>query len=80
MAVLWILNISGNLEAVELSTGLERILDTDSLPAEQTHAWLKTLVDSSGDHGMPAFLPWPGLRHHRARFGFLRISMLGSGR
>lgn len=33
------------------------MLDTDSLPAKQTHAWLKTLVDSTGDHGMLAFLP-----------------------
>lgn len=49
----------------------ERILDTDSLPAEQTHGWLKTSVDSGGDCGTQAFLPWLGLVHHRARLSFL---------
>lgn len=44
----------------------EQILGTDSLPVEHAHGWQKALVDSSGDHGMQAFLPWPELMHHRA--------------
>lgn len=58
--------------------GPERILDTDNVPASQTHAYLKTLMNSGGDHGMQAFLPWPGFMPHRAWLKLLRISSLGS--
>lgn len=54
---------TGNAEAAEPSGGPERITDTDNIPAVQTHAYLKILMGSGGDHGLQAFRSWLGLMH-----------------
>jgi hypothetical protein len=67
MTTLWILNeYLWQFRGHRTFYRTERILDTNSLPAEQTYGWLKTLVDSGGDHGTQAFFSWLGLRHNRA--------------